>query len=50
MTQEFKPTDIVVYNGVISTYGLFAPFIEPGDEVRLATKEEIDLYNKRPQA
>jgi hypothetical protein len=49
MVPDIKETNIVVYQGVISTVGLFAPLLEHGDEVRLATKEEIDLYNKRPE-
>jgi predicted ABC-type exoprotein transport system permease subunit len=47
--EDFKPTETIVYNGVISTFGVLQPFLEEGDEVRLATKEEIDLYNKRPE-
>lgn len=49
MPAELKLTDIVVYDGVIGTLGLFLPLMEHGDEARLATKEEIDLYNNRPE-
>lgn len=52
MERNLKQTDIVVYKGVISILGLFQGFIPitESDEVRLATKEELDLYNKRPEA
>ena len=48
-------TDIVVYDGIISTAGLFwALDIPVVDDfrtlIRKATKEELDLYNKRPEA
>ena len=50
MTQlDFKPTDVVVYQGVISTLGVLEPLLDHGDFVTLATKEEIDLYKNRPE-
>lgn len=49
MEKELKETDIVVFNEVTSTLGVFAPLLEDGDELRLPTKEELDLYNKRPE-
>lgn len=45
----YDPSTIVVYHGVITTIGVIEPLLESGDEVKLATKEEIDLYNKRPE-
>jgi len=49
-----KETDIVVYDGIISTASIFWSLgIGVGDacmtDLKLSTKEEIDLYNKRPE-
>jgi hypothetical protein len=50
MTQyDLKETDVVVYRGVISILGVLEPLLEHNDFLILATKEEIDLYNKRPE-
>lgn len=37
---EFSPTDIVVWNGVIATHGSISIFFEDDDELRLATFAE----------
>jgi hypothetical protein len=34
---EFFPTDIVVWNGVIATHSSISVFVEEDDELRLAT-------------
>ena len=47
MNKPLRLTDIVVFDGIISTYGVLSPLVEL-DEIRLATKEEIDLYKNRP--
>jgi len=52
---NYEPTDIVVYNGVISTFGIFyvldIPVVDDFKTlIRHATKEELDLYNKRPES
>lgn len=47
MNKPFKLTDIVVFDGIISTFGVLSPLVEL-DEVRHATKEEVDLYKNRP--
>lgn len=44
----FKETDVVVFQGAITTYGVIKPLVQDETEVRLATKEERDLYNLRP--
>lgn len=47
-------TDIVVYDGIISTAGLFwglgIGVADCTTVLRKATKEEVDLYNKRPES
>jgi hypothetical protein len=53
MNKPFKLTDIVVFDGVISTFGVFyALDIAVVDnfktQIRHATEEELNLYKNRP--
>lgn len=51
-------TDIINYNGVIAPAGLLWPLISSQLDLKTnghlifkyATKEEVDLYNKRPES
>ena len=53
MIKPLKYSDIVVYNGVITNYSILLILLDPDDliesKIRLATKEEIEIYNNRPQ-
>ena len=42
-----KDSDIVVYSGAISTAAVFKALGVLEEELRLATKEEINLYKNR---
>lgn len=46
MSKEFKLTDIVVFDNIITTFGVIKPLVDI-DEIRLATKEEIEIYNNK---
>lgn len=47
---EFRDTDIIVYEGAITQYGVIKHLInETSDEVRYATAEEVRRYDKRPE-
>lgn len=49
MNREFKTTDIIVWGGVITTFGVAQYLIRDMDNVRLATKKEIKRYHNRPE-
>lgn len=47
---EFKDTDIIVYEGAITQYGVIKHLInEDCDEVRMATAEEKERWRNRPE-
>ena len=47
---EFRDTDIIVYQGAITQYGVIKHLIDANvDEVRLATRSEIKRYDNRPE-
>lgn len=47
---EFRDTDIIVYQGAITTYGIIKPLInEDVDEIRMANSEEVRRYHNRPE-
>lgn len=39
-------TNIVVWNGIITSFGVIKPFISNSDRIRLANEEEIKRYNQ----
>jgi len=53
MNKSLKFSDIVVYDGIITTYAILLILLDPDDliegKIRLATKEEIEIYNNRPK-
>jgi hypothetical protein len=38
--------DIVVWNGIITSFGVIKPFISNSDRIRLANEEEVKRYLK----
>ena len=38
--------DIVVWNGIITSFGVIKPFVSNSDRIRLANEEEIKRYNQ----
>lgn len=47
---EFRDTDIIVYQGAITQYGVIKHLInEDCDEVRMATAEEKERWRNRPE-
>lgn len=40
----FLFSDIVIWNGIVGEYGSFYPFIETGDNVLLAGKDDYLQY------
>lgn len=51
MNKLLKFSDIVVYDGIITTHAILLILLDPDDliegNIRLATKEEIEIYNNR---
>ena len=48
---EFRETDIIVFDGAITTYGVIKHLInEDCDEVRFATAEEVRRWDNRPES
>lgn len=43
---SFLSTDIVVWNGIISSYGSIAPLVKEGDEFRIASENEESAHKK----
>lgn len=43
----FNKNTIVVFNGVIGTFESLRHFIDDLDDVRLATEDELKIYNNR---
>jgi len=44
MNTQIRETDIIVWQGVIATYGVVKPLMDKGDEFRIATTEEALRY------
>ena len=46
------PLTIINYHGVLIPAGLLLPLLEPEDQIGLvvATKTEIEIYEKRPES
>jgi hypothetical protein len=43
---SFIPTDIIVWNGIVSQYGSVQHLIGKDDEMRRASAEEVEIYKK----
>jgi hypothetical protein len=43
---SFLSTDIVVWNGIVCSFGSIAPFTAEGDQLRVANEEEELLHKK----
>lgn len=43
---EVSNLDVVVWNGIISNFGIIKPFVSFSDRIRLANEEELIRYIK----
>ena len=43
---EVSNLDVVVWNGIISNFGIIKPFVSGRDRIRLANEEELRIYIK----
>lgn len=43
----FKPSDIVVWEGVIASYHVIKDFVHINDDIRLAVADEVKHYHRR---
>lgn len=41
---SFMSSDIVVWNGIICSFGSIAPFTADGDQLRIANEDEEKLH------
>jgi hypothetical protein len=41
---EVSNLDVVVWNGIITTFGTIKPFVSSSDRIRLANEEELKRY------
>ncbi len=44
----FISSDIVVWNGIITSFGSISPFTEEGDSLRIANESEEKEYKNVP--
>ncbi len=44
MIVQISNIDVVVWNGVISNFGVIKPFVSLSDGIRLANEEELKRY------
>lgn len=44
---QFSGTDVVVWNGIITTLNVIKELIEDDDEIRLANDEEVKRYREQ---
>jgi hypothetical protein len=48
MGMLYQESAVVVYNGIITMWGIIGFFVKDGDKVRLANYQEINRYKNRP--